>query len=154
MHLISPQTNRPHTPGWTLAKSKIMGSKGHDFATSTINGRLKTRFKNSFVWFIGHEISGNKHQARKQNIPLTTLSRPQRPTLHDWRLCSVKIYFLLGQVDFESVRVSQLNAERLSARNWQHQDWGDDQAADHPPCAASGEYYGIINPGLQMELYL
>ena len=131
-----------------------MSSKCHGFAKSMTNGRLKTRFKNIFAWPIDHEIYGNKHQARKQNIALTTLSRPQRPTLHDWRLCSVKIYFLLGQVDFESVRVSQLNAERLSARNWQHQDWGDDQAADHPLYATSGEYYGIINPGLQMELYL
>ena len=88
-----------------------------------INSRLKTRFKNIFAWPIDHEIYGDKHQARKQNIALTTLSRPQRPTLHDWRLCSVKIYFLHAQVDFEPVRVSQLNAER----NWKHQDWGDDQ---------------------------
>ena len=25
---------------------------------------------------------------------------------------------------------------------------------DHLLCATSGEYYGIISPGLQMELYL
>ena len=130
------------------AKSKIMGSKCHGFATSMINGRLKTSFKNSIVWRIDHEISGNKHQGRKHNIPLTTLSRLQRPTLHDWRLCSVKIYLLLGQVDFESVRISQLSDERLSARYWKHQDWVDDQAADHPLCATSDEYYGVINPGL------
>ena len=60
------------------------------------------------------------------------------------------MYFLHAQVDFESVRVSQLNAER----NWKHQDWGDDQAEDYLLCASSGEYYGIISPGLQMKLYL
>ena len=152
--LVPKKINRTRLDELSRAKSKIMGSKCHGFATSIINGRLKTRFKKSIVWHINHEISGSKHQGRKQNIPLTTLSRLQRQTLHDWRLCSVKVYFLFGQVDFESLRVSQLNAEWLSARNWQHQDWVDDQAADHPLCATSGEYYGIIRPGLQIQLYL
>ena len=111
-----------------------MCSKGHDFATSMVNGRLRTMFKNSFVWRIDHEISGHKHQGRMYHSLL----------FHDWRLCSIKKYFFLGQVDFESARVAQLNAERLSARNWRHQDWVKDQAADHPLSATSGEYYRLL----------
>ena len=143
--LVPKQINRTRLDELSRATSKIIG-----FATSIINGRLKTvLYGASITRFLAVNI-----KVKKQNISLTTLSRLQRPTLHDWRLCSIKVYFLLGQIDFESVRVSQLNAEQLSARNWQHQDWVDDQAADHPLCATFCGYYGIISPGLQIQLYL
>ena len=64
--LVRKQINRTWPDELSFAKSKIMGSKCHGFAKSMINGRLKTRFKNSFVWRIDHEISGNKHQVENR----------------------------------------------------------------------------------------
>ena len=63
MWLVRKQINRTR-PG------KLLGSKARDFATRMINSSLKTRFKNSFVWGIDHEISGNKHQGRMYHSPL------------------------------------------------------------------------------------
>ena len=142
--LVRKHINRTWPDELSFAKSKIMGSKGHDFATRMINGRLKTRFKNKFVWGIDHEISGNKHQGRMYHSPLFDGLKGR----HSW------------QAWLKALRRKNIFSP-WPGRLWigaclttKRRDWGDDQAADHPPCATFGEYYGIISPGLQMELYL
>ena len=146
--LVPKQINRTR-PAKLVLRAKSWAANAM-VLQSIINGRLKTRFKNSFVRCIDHEISGNKHQARKQNIPLTSFTASKADTPWLKALQHKKIFSPWPGRLWIGARVSQLNAER----NWKLQDWGDDQAEDHLLCANSGEYYGIISPGLQMELYL